>query len=144
MADTCPTTRFGADEPAHFHHSQVSRHFSLLIAALAAAIEAERDIENGLWSDPAFDQWLKEAEHGWEKATDLCRAVFDAPAIRTSDVPLQHFARHLHWTLGSESSAELETARQIVAKHPDPFFLDWAGPRGAAHLADARARSAAV
>ena len=42
MADTCSTTRLGANEPAHFRHSPVSCHFSHLLAALAAAIGAGR------------------------------------------------------------------------------------------------------
>ncbi|WP_158964507.1 hypothetical protein [Chachezhania sediminis] len=96
MADTRRTTRLGADEPLYFRHSPASGHFSHLIAALSAAIESERDIEESLWSDPAFDKWLSEAEFAWESATELCRAVFDAPATRLSDVPLQRFARHLH------------------------------------------------
>ena len=125
MADTCPTTRLGANEPAHFRHSPVSGHFSHLLAALAAAIEAERDIENGLWSDPGFDHWLKAAELGWERATGRCCSVIDAPATRPSDVPLQRFARHLHWTLGCETAAELRTARQVVAGHSDLF--SWNG-----------------
>ncbi|WP_417818828.1 hypothetical protein [Tritonibacter scottomollicae] len=130
MADTCPTTRFGANEPAHFRHSLVSGHFSHLLAALAAAIEAERDIENGLWSDPGFDHWLKQAEIGWERATSLCHAVIDAPATRASDVPLQRFARHLHWTLGCETAAELRTAQQVVAGHLDLFSWNGSGPEG--------------
>ena len=125
MADTCRTTRLGANEAAYFRHTPVSGHFSHLLAALAAAIEAERDIENGLWSDPGFDHWLRQAELGWERATGLCRDVFDAPAARASDVPLQRFARHLHWTLGCETAAELRTAQQVVAGHPDLF--SWNG-----------------
>lgn len=128
MADTCTTTRLGADEPLHFRHSTVSGLFSQLIAALAAAIEAERDIEHGLWSDPGFDRWLKAAELSWERATGLCRDVFDAPATRASDVPLQRFARHLHWTLGCETAAELRTARQVVSGHLDLFSWNGSGP----------------
>lgn len=130
MAGTCPTTRRGADEAAYFRHSPVSGLFSQLIAALGAAIEAERDIEDGLWSDPSFDHWLKEAELGWERATDLCRSVTDTPATRSSDVPLQRFANHLHWTLGCETAAELQTARQVVAAHPDLFSWGESGPEG--------------
>ncbi|OCX66868.1 hypothetical protein BFP70_04120 [Thioclava sp. SK-1] len=130
MSDTCLTTRFGADEPAYFRHSPVSGLFSQLIASLAAAIEAERDIEDGLWSDPSFDHWLRQAELGWERATGLCRAVIDAPATRISDVPLQRFARHLHWTLGCETSAELRTACHIIAGHPDLFSWSENGPEG--------------
>jgi hypothetical protein len=125
MADNRLTMRFGADEPVYFRHSPVSGHFSHLLAALAAAIEAERDIENGLWSDPGFDHWLKAAELGWERATGLCCSVIGAPATRPSDVPLQRFARHLHWTLGSETAAELRTAQQVVAGHLDLF--SWKG-----------------
>lgn len=125
MADNCLTMRFGADEPVYFRHSPVSGHFSHLLAALAAAIEAERDIENGLWSDPGFDHWLKAAELGWERATGLCCSVIGAPATRPSDVPLQRFARHLHWTLGCETAAELRTAQQVVAGHLDLF--SWKG-----------------
>jgi len=128
MADTCPTTRCGADAPVYFRHSPVSGHFSHLLAALAAAIEAERDIEYGLWSDPCFDHWLKLAEQGWEHATGLCRSVIDAPTSRASDVPLQRFARHLHWTLGCETAAELRTARQVVAGHMDLFYWNGSGP----------------
>ncbi|MDT0683577.1 hypothetical protein RM543_12845 [Roseicyclus sp. F158] len=128
MADTRITTRFGADEPEYFRHSPVSGHFSHLLAALAAAIEAERDIEDGLWSDPGFDHWLRQAELGWERASGLCRAIIDVPATRCSDVPLQRFARHLHWTLGCETAAELRTARQIVAGHPDLFSWSGNGP----------------
>ncbi|OIQ23719.1 MAG: hypothetical protein BM562_18510 [Alphaproteobacteria bacterium MedPE-SWcel] len=128
MADTCLTTRFGADEPVYFRHSPVSGHFSHLLAALAAAIEAERDIEHGLWADPSFDHWLKAAEVGWERATGLCCSVIDAPATRASDVPLQRFARHLHWTLGCETAAELRTARQVVSGHLDLFSWNGSGP----------------
>ncbi|WP_420003052.1 hypothetical protein [Arenibacterium sp. LLYu02] len=128
MADTCPSTRFGADEPAYFRHSQISGMFSQLIAALAAAIEAERDIENGLWSDPSFSHWLKLAEQGWARATDLCRAIIDAPATRPSDVPLQRFTRHFHWTLGCETAAELRIARQVLSGHFDLFSWNGSGP----------------
>lgn len=130
MAATCLTTRFGANEPVYFRHSPASGHFSHLLAALAAAIEAERDIENGLWSDPGFDHWLKQAELGWERATGLCCAVIDAPATRPSDVPLQRFARHLHWTLGCETAAELRTARHVIAGHPDLFSWTGQTPEG--------------
>ena len=128
MADTYLTTRFGADEPVYFRHSPVSGHFSHLLAALAAAIEAERDIEHGLWADPSFDHWLKAAELGWERATGLCCSVIDAPATRPSDVPLQRFARHLHWTLGCETAAELRTAQQVVAGHLDLFSWNGSDP----------------
>ncbi|GHH05734.1 hypothetical protein [Pseudodonghicola xiamenensis] len=121
MADKLCTTRRGADETAYFKHSPTSGHFSHFVAALGVAIEAERDIEHGLWSDPAFDHWLAEAEAAWQTATDLCRAAFEAPATRHSDVPLQRFARHLHWTIGCETQAELSTARQIIAGHPHLF-----------------------
>lgn len=130
MADICPTTRCGADEPVYFRHSPVSGYFSNLLAALAAVIEAERDIENGLWSDPSFDRWLKAAELGWERATGLCCSVIGAPATRPSDVPLQRFARHLHWTLGCETAAELRTAQQVVAGHLDLFSWNGSGPEG--------------
>lgn len=52
MANISPITSRGLDEPAYFRHSPVSGLFSMCVAALAAAIEAERDIEHGLWSDP--------------------------------------------------------------------------------------------
>ena len=130
MADTCRNTRLGANEAAYFRHTPVSGHFSHLLAALAAAIEAERDIENGLWSDPGFDHWLRRAELGWERATGACRTVIDAPTTRASDVPLQRFARHLHWTLGCETAAELRTARQVLAGHLDLFSWNGRDPEG--------------
>lgn len=125
MADNCPTMRICATEPAYFKHSPVSANFSRLIGALGTAIEAERDIEDGLWSDPAFDHWLKQAEAAWQTATDLCRMAFEAPMTRCSDVPLQRIARHLHWTLGCETQAELSIARQTLASHPNLFR--WSG-----------------
>ena len=125
MADKPCTTRPGVDEPAYFKHSPTSGQFSRFIAALGVAIEAERDIENGLWSDPAFDHWLKQAEAAWQTATDLCRMAFEAPMTRCSDVPLQRIARHLHWTLGCETQAELSIARQTLAGHPNLFR--WSG-----------------
>lgn len=65
MAGNCPNTRPGTEEPAYFRHSPVSGHFSRFIAALGAEIEAERDIEEVFWSDPAFDRWLSVAELAW-------------------------------------------------------------------------------
>lgn len=125
MADTPSITRSGADEPAYFTHSPVSSKFSRLVGALSVAIEAERDIEDGRWCDPAFDGWLAEAEAAWARATWLCRQAYEAPATRPSDVPLQRMARHLNWTLGCESHAELRSAQQVIAGHPSLF--DWQG-----------------
>lgn len=130
MAGNCPSTRPSTDEPAYFRHSPVSGHFSRFIAALGAAIEAERDIEEGFWSDPAFDRWLSEAELAWERATELCRIAFNAPATRISDVPLQRIARHIHWTLGCETMAEFNTARQIVVGHREQFSWKGNDPEG--------------
>ena len=50
------------------------------------------------------------------------------PATRASAVPLQRFVRHLHWTLGCETAAELRTARQVLAGHLDLFSWNGSGP----------------
>lgn len=131
MANTPSITRPCADEIVYFSHSLVSAKFSRFVGALAVAIEAERDIENGQWCDPAFDGWLAEAEAAWEQATEHCRQTYEAPMVRPSDVPLRRMARHLNWTLGCESQAELRSAQRVIAGHPGLF--DWQGSDPVSH-----------
>lgn len=123
MANMSTTTPSGVTE--YFYHSHVSLRFSRLIVTLASAIEAERDIEHGLWCDPAFADLLRHAEINWETVNKACLFVLDAPLTRVSDVPLQKMADHLHYTLGCETVVELRCAQSTMRAHPD--FYSFSG-----------------
>jgi len=126
MANMSPTTPSGVTE--YFYHSPVSLRFSQLIVTLASAIEAERDIEHGLWCDPAFAGLLRHAELNWEAVNKACLFVLDAPLTRVSDVPLQKMADHLHYTLGCETLVELRCAQSTMRAHPDIFSFSGTCP----------------
>ncbi|WP_460272151.1 hypothetical protein [Celeribacter sp. ULVN23_4] len=47
--------------------------------------------------------------------------MIDLPATRPSDTPLQKLAQMIWFTLGCETFAELCSAQQVLASHPDLF-----------------------
>lgn len=101
MADDSFITSFRTHEAA-FHPTPISTAFSDLLVALAKHAEAERDIEDvDIW-DPAFRNWLTDAENCHTAVTTLISSIHDQEPARAEDVALQRMTRFIDTMIGSE------------------------------------------
>lgn len=115
MADAAHTTSCGTPAPA-FTHTPISALFSRLLGAMAVHIEAERDIQHvDVW-DPAFRDWLTEAEEALTAVTTLLREIRDHQTARQADVPLMRMAIIIDAMLGAEEPGEFIAAQPLPAQ----------------------------
>lgn len=123
MANRSLTTPFGVTEPAsrHFTHTPISRAFSGLVAALAAHVEAERDISTADSQDPGFAAWLGDAEAARAGVLARIDAIRSAEIARPEDRPLRHMAVICYLLMQAGSNAEFLEARQVLDKAPALF-----------------------
>lgn len=71
-----------------FPLSDIAVLFIQLNDALAAAIDAERDLDHLNGSDPSVDPWLREAEAAWRNVDAILVALSAAPIRHASDQAL--------------------------------------------------------
>ncbi|MCJ8139945.1 hypothetical protein [Falsirhodobacter halotolerans] len=128
MATDTPTTRPGAVEDAPFAPTDVTRAFARFLTHLATFVEAERDVEVMMTSDPAFDGSLRRSELALEDTMMLARQSFEAELTRHADRPLRYTAMLLHRALGSETRAEFEGLRGLVDSYRPMFRASGSGP----------------
>ncbi|MCV2894994.1 hypothetical protein [Lentibacter sp. XHP0401] len=96
----------------------ISKQFSLLLGALAIAIEAERDIENVDVFNPAFDGWLEESERAWDRVTDIQLVLKKMPIRRVEDQPLKMLGFMMHLAMSSETRTELQAVQSFAQREP--------------------------
>lgn len=130
MANSSLTTPIGVTEPAsrHFTHTPISRAFSGLVAALAAHVEAERDISTADSRDPGFAAWLGDAEAARAGVLARIDRVRSAEIIRPEDRPLRHMAVICYLLMQAGSNAEFLEARQLLDRAPSLFVCPGDGP----------------
>lgn len=123
MANRSLTTPFSVTEPAsrHFTHTPISRAFSGLVAALAAHVEAERDISAADSQDPGFTAWLLDAEAARAGVLARIDAIRSAEIARPEDRPLRHMAVICYLLMQAGSNAEFVDARQVIDRAPALF-----------------------
>lgn len=123
MANRSLTTPCSVTEPAsrHFTHTPISRAFSGLVAALAAHVEAERDISAADSRDPGFTAWLFDAEAARAGVLARIDAIRSAEVIRPEDRPLRHVAVICYLLMQAGSNAEFLEARQVLDRAPALF-----------------------
>lgn len=123
MANLSLTMPVRVTEPAlrHFTHTPISRAFSGLVAALAAHVEAERDISAADSRDPGFAAWLGDAEAARTGVLDRIDAIRSAQIARPEDQPLRHMAVICYLLMQAGSNAEFLEARQVLDRAPSLF-----------------------
>lgn len=81
----------------------MSRAFTQLLQVQAAFIQAERDLEHvGHSQDPAYKEWLKDAEGAQEHLTVCLRDFHALPVETIEDRPLQRMASLIDEMLGND------------------------------------------
>lgn len=122
MATHTPTMhRTAAEDPGTYTPTPVSAGFSALLVALSAMIEAERDIEDVDVFDPAFANWLRDAERAQDRVVDCLRMVREAELQRAEDRPLQRLAMLIDAVISSEEPGEFTRLHRLVPSHAALF-----------------------
>lgn len=122
MANSLATTPERVTEPrTHFAHSPISRTFSELNGALAQYIEYERDIECANAFDPAFANWLTDAEAARHNVLDRIASITTAPISRGADKPLQRISLLTRALITCETGAEFTALYAVLGGHGHLF-----------------------
>ena len=129
MADCTLTTTNRFSEPAvAFTHSPASKTFSRLLGALAAHIEAERDIEDVASFDPAFMDWQRDAECARAEVLSIITELRHTPIRRREDSPLKRMNYVMYAMLQSTSTEEFLRLRAFVTGHVALFSCSGQSP----------------
>jgi hypothetical protein len=122
MAEHACTTPQRVTEPrTHFAHSPISRTFSELNGALAQYIEYERDIECVDSFDPAFANWLTDAEAARHNVLDRIASITTAPISRGADKPLQRISLLTRALITCETGADFTALYAVLGSHGHLF-----------------------
>lgn len=124
---TSTTSALPAEGAAHFAHTPVSQHFSRLLGALSAHVEAERDIEDVASFDPAFLDWQRDAECARDSVLSLITAIRHEPTVRLEDNPLKRMAYLTFMMVESASTEDFRQARKFVDQHIHLFSCHGTG-----------------
>ncbi|MEI4469671.1 hypothetical protein [Frigidibacter sp. MR17.24] len=101
--------------------SPISIAFSALLGTLALHIEAERDIEDvDIW-DPAFANWLRDAEEIQTRLSRQVLALTDAEETRDEDEPLRRMAMLIEGMTGSEEPGTFQRLHPMVVHYEHLF-----------------------
>lgn len=122
MATFLTNTPSRVTEPrTHFAHTPISHTFSELNGALAQYIECERDIECVDSFDPAFANWLTDAEAARHNVLDRIASITTAPISRNADKPLQRISLLTRALITCETGADFTALYALLDCHGHLF-----------------------
>lgn len=130
MANCCPITRMSAAKDLHpaltaavagKGPTPIFRTFTVLIEAVDAAIEMDRDLSHSMSWDPSSSGFAEAAENQWQDCLRLASDIFSAPASSASDQPLQRMAMLMHFLIEATSQDEALHFQQLMHAHRDLF-----------------------
>ncbi|WP_323783761.1 hypothetical protein [Leisingera sp.] len=113
----------------------IFRTFTVLIEAVNAAIEMDRDLSHSLSWDPASSGFAEAAENQWQDCLRLASDVFSAPTSSAEDQPLQRMAMLMHFLIEATTPGEALHFQQLMYAHRDLFTTDDPGVREALNRA---------
>lgn len=128
MATCTPTTGKIFSKPVTFTHTPASKAFSRLLGALAAHIEAERDIEDVASFDPAFIDWQRDAERARAEVLSIIAELRHAPIHRQPDTPLKRMNYVMYAMIQSASTEEFLRLRAFVTGNVALFSCSGQSP----------------
>lgn len=128
MATCTPTTGKNFSKPVAFTHTPASKAFSRLLGALAAHIEAERDIEDVASFDPAFIDWQRDAERARAEVLSIITELRHAPIHRQADTPLKRMNYLMYAMILSASTEEFLRLRTFVSNNVTLFSCPGQSP----------------
>lgn len=140
MANCCPITRMSAAKDLHpaltaavagKGPTPIFRTFTVLIEAVDAAIEMDRDLSHSLSWDPASSGFAEAAENQWQDCLQLAADVFSAPTSSAEDQPLQRMAILMHFLIEATSPDEALHFQHLMYEHRDLFSTADPGARQA-------------
>lgn len=102
----------------------IFRTFTVLIKAMDAAIEMDRELSHTLSWDPASSGFAEAAENQWQDCLRLAFDGFSTPDALASDQPLQRMSMLLHFLIESGSPCEALRFQQLMHEHRDLFTTD--------------------
>lgn len=121
MADDIRSTIPAAPKDRGYTPSTISTAFSALLGALAQHVEAERDIEDvDIWN-PAFRNWLTDAEEAHAKVARLLSDIRKMEILRAEDKPLMRMAMLLDHMACSEEPDAFWTFRPLLMQFDELF-----------------------
>ena len=122
MATISTSTLMRAAEARdRFSHSNISRAFTRLNAAIAHYIECERDLENADCFDPAFQSWTSDAERARAQVLDLAGVITTAPVTRREDQPLKRSAMLTRALVECASGAAFTSLHRLLDNYAHLF-----------------------
>ena len=132
-----------SEDASVFRHTPTSQLFSRLLADLGVLIERERDIEHVDVFDPAFSNWLRDAERAHSSVMSGLLSLLDSPVQRAEDRALQRMALGLQALMKTEAPGEFKRIYDVIHRFPSAFLCP--GPsafarRSTAMLATMRTR----
>lgn len=146
MADTFPTTGGCLlKAPTAFRHTVVSQAFSQVLTLLPQYLEAERDIEDLSWCDPAFVDWTRTAEQSRAALLKGLDDVVMAHTVCAADVALRAVAWMIEVLILSTDPRDFAQNHAALQSEVWMFHTSGRGPfvaransmlRSARHLID--------
>lgn len=122
MAEHACITPPRVTEPrTHFTHTPISRSFSGLNGALAQYIEYERDIECANAFDPAFADWVTDAEAARHNVLNRIASITTAPISRDADRPFQRISLLTRALITCETGADFTALYAFLGSHGHLF-----------------------
>ena len=120
---TCVRTTLAplVEPPPRYSHSAISRDFSRFLGAMAAHIEAERDIEMVNSFDPAVMAWHRDAEVARGNVIGLINAIQGAEITRVEDIPLKRMAMLTLVMIESDNTFGFQRSFSFLETHSDYF-----------------------
>ena len=144
MADATPNTDIVRPKVrSALQPSATMALFSELLVALAALVEAERDLEHfDRWGQTG-NGWLRDAERAFTRVTTLITRIRGRVALLPGDLALQRVALLIDRMIGSEEPGSFGRIHAQLHRYDALFACRGSGPmvrRVNALLGDARRR----
>lgn len=102
--------------------------FSELLVALAALVEAERDLEHFDRWGQAGNGWLRDAEHAFTRVSTLITRIRSQVAVLPGDLALQRVARLIDRMIGSEKPGSFGRIHAQLHRYHALFACRGSGP----------------
>lgn len=99
----------------------ILRAFTVLIEAVDAAIEMDRDLSHSMSWDPASSGFAEAAENQWHDCLRLASDAYSAPTTSAEDQPLQRMSMLMHFLIEATSPDEALHFQQLMHAHRDLF-----------------------